>query len=448
VKDVDFYATAEYRTSDNTDNCKDYLYATAKGKVTENGGIITLKFDHKASKLKFELTQGDGVTNDEFSSIASTDFSLTGLVKADQLSTTEGTISLSSDAASITDYSKSYIVAPQKQENKVQASITMNGIVYKTTQFDMNLAAGSSYTCKITVSKTGINITSHEVKIWNQVETKSYEESKTPIYNYGSIPYASSDVKQYALAFTDGSFENLLEGTATVPDTAKISKLNTLQLNNVCGIVYSTADPTSSDDVLAVDYPNCTHGLIVSLINVKSETYKNGTNSTVMHWSESKESIPYIQEGGKKDDPGKGYKFTKYLKSYNASQTESTSKVYPVDALVSEYTKTSPSAPSGSSDWFIPSASELYNFLIIYKNLESILLALAHKDVNVTTSFFDGDNNNDGSNHYWASSENSDAGKTYKAWGVTINDKANGTMKISSGEKIKESYHVRPVCAF
>jgi hypothetical protein len=310
----------------------------------------------------------------------------------------------------------------------------------------MDLEAGKSYTCNIKVSKTGINITSCDIKDWTTVSSDPISETKTPIYTYGSIPYAGySQVNQYALAFTDGSFENILESGTL--NTDKIATLNSLQLNNVCGIVYSTDDPTTNDEVLKADYPNCTHGLIVSLANVESETYKyeKKKNSFRMLWSGTDATIPYVSESSstKNNKTGQGYKFTKYLKSYNALQSESTNKMYPVAALEEDYTET---APSGSSGWFVPSAYELVQILTIRTNLESILSALNKRNSdfsitkNMTLVFYDSVAECD---YYWTSSECNKEDESDRGLCVKYDD-----ATIHTSVKTKDYYYVRPVCAF
>jgi hypothetical protein len=455
TNEVTFYAKAEYNnTTDDLQNVKDgdYLYIEPTvGQVTVNGGAITLTFKHAASRLSFNVTNGDDVSADDLKNAT---FNFCGLCKKSNYSNSNGTFSGDDTSITISDYSKSHLVVPQTKD--VYASITMNGVDYKTPTFSMTLDAGKSYTCNIKVSKTGINITSCDITDWTKVSSDPISETKTPIYTYGSIPYAGySQVNQYALAFTDGSFENIdVDGT---PSEDKIKALTSFQLKNVCGIVFSTENPTTYDKVLAADYPNCTHGLIVALTDAGDGIMKwqRSEYATVGTAGLSGDYVSVTVVKGKNDKSINtinqilGYNNTKIIRTYN-SQCDAANQVLPVIAIDDMTTK----APSGTSGWYLPSVKEV--FLLrwssgtvsgtgepsdastdnVSENLMTILNCL--KDyVTVNTTI----NPAGDSSSFWSSSEKGEE----KAYYLDLKEKKLG---IHESTKNEFEYYVRPVCAF
>lgn len=268
------------------------------------------------------------------------------------------------------------------------------------------------------------------------------------------------------------TMEKVLMGTKTAAEAVKgdyamadgsfISKDATLtdeQKANVRGIVFWTiadrnpaADavtPASlTDDVImAADFPNCTHGLIVSLKNVSTQTMNWQPYPTgIALWQTSdfadnnKDKYKSIASLSGATDPINyilGYQNTKLLKAYNA-QCADANKVLLVSSL-DEFSANNP-APLHTTGWFIPSVKELY--MLCDKDVDDV----KHEDtsdedtktmINASLSVVGGDSFGNG--QYWSSTEYND----HLAFFVRFNG-----AQVTTGGKSASSNYVRAVCAF
>lgn len=210
----------------------------------------------------------------------------------------------------------------------------------------------------------------------------------------------------------------------------------------------------TDDKIMAKDYPNCTHGLAVSVKDI----------STVMAWQNPFESVKDFQNGtgfnpadkadyvsiGVSDSKIKGdfhrvlgYQNTKVLLAYNdyckAISGKEAYVVKPVDALAS-FTNTNP-APAHSTGWFIPSVKELH--MLCYKDVDDI----KHQYGSETRGIVETSLSTVGgealvSDDYWSSSE--DVNDESRAYHVSLQN-AFVSVVIT-----KDYYNmrVRAVCAF
>ena len=260
------------------------------------------------------------------------------------------------------------------------------------------------------------------------------------------------------LALDDGTF--LANSVFTGMSTAEQAVLK----SRVRGIVFWTTADTdltdanrqtpaklSDDEVMAADYPGCTHGLIVSLMDVSAGTV----------WQATFGSVAAFQTGGKFTDANKdkyqsivttdvddarrintilGYQQTKLLKAYNASlsESESNKKVLPV-SLLDAFSNANP-APLNTTGWFIPSEKELH--MLCYKDVDDVWNTRGSSKIE-TRDLMNGllatlGKEEISDTYYWSSSENND----YYAWGVDFSEaNALGYMKF-------DSYRLRAICAF
>lgn len=187
---------------------------------------------------------------------------------------------------------------------------------------------------------------------------KEYEDAIEAV----RIKTAAEAVKgDYAMV--DGTF---ISKDVTLTDTEK---------SNVRGIVFWTANQETTaittpakltdDEIMKADFPNCTHGLIVSLKNVAGETKWQSTKADIASWQSSdftdanKNKYKSIASGKDATAPINyilGYQNTKLLKAYN-EQCADVNKVLPV-SLLGTWETTNP-APNNTTGWFIPSVKEL-----------------------------------------------------------------------------------------
>lgn len=185
--------------------------------------------------------------------------------------------------------------------------------------------------------------------------------------------------------------EQAVKGDYAMADGSFVSKdatLTDIQQANVRGIVFwTTAETTmegrttpaklTDDAIMAIDFPNCTHGLIVSLKNVSAQTmYWQPYGTDIASWQTSdfadinKDKYKSIASGFGATDPINyilGYQNTKLLKAYNA-QCADANKVLPVSSL-DEFSANNP-APLHTTGWFIPSVKELH--MLCYKDVDDV----------------------------------------------------------------------------
>ena len=205
---------------------------------------------------------------------------------------------------------------------------------------------------------------------------------------------------------------------------------------------------------MAADYPDCTHGLAVSLKDV----------STSMAWQSSSESVAtYFQSSyffthpdknnfvsiassvGNTDNINKilGYQNTQVLLYYNVHCNGNSKPNYianPVAALAEFGQNTNP-APTGSTGWFFPSLKELH--ILFFKDADNVYFTggIQTRDiVNASLSAVGGDNLDDW-DVYWSSSEYANDSK----YAFCV-DSYNGSVRNSLSKN--GQYRVRAVCAF
>lgn len=218
----------------------------------------------------------------------------------------------------------------------------------------------------------------------------------------------------------------LKDGTLLSKDAA----LTDAQKAACAGIVFWVGDATAIDPALKRDFPQCKHGLVVSLKETTSawqETYDS--QSSIQSWAGTQEfykSDDYCALNDvDNDSPGgiQGYNNTQILKEYNKSEYAAN---YPVTILNSfdEITE-GIILPNVTSGWYLPSPRELVE---LYNVMETVNQSL--------TAF--GNDQQLSPEYSWSSGE--DCG--IYAWSVRL---SNGD--VSRGSKTNNAY-VRLVSAF
>lgn len=194
----------------------------------------------------------------------------------------------------------------------------------------------------------------------------------------------------------------LEDGTLLSKDTP----LTEAQKVACAGIVFWVGDATATDPALERDFPQCTHGLVVSLKETQSAWQANfDSELSIQSWVQTQDF--YTQDGYyalNKDvsysSPGEiqGYNNTQILKAYN----ENFASDYPVTVLNSFGTITEGvTLPEDkTSGWYLPSPRELVE---LYDAMEAVNQSLNASGYNPQLS----------PKGYWSSGENSKY-----AWGV------------------------------
>ena len=222
----------------------------------------------------------------------------------------------------------------------------------------------------------------------------------------------------------------LKDGTLLSEDT----QLTDAQKAACVGIVCWVGDATATDPVLKRDFPQCTHGLVISLKETTSAWQNSYASTTIQSWAENQE---FYTQGGYYalnkdvgsgyDSPGgiQGYNNTQILKAYN----ETFADRYPVTILNSLGTITEVTLPEDkTSGWYLPSPKELVELHSVMEAVNPSLTASGSNPLLPSPDF----------PYYWSSGEDI----FYGAWQVNL---SNGRVR-SVGKA--SSCYVRLVFAF
>jgi hypothetical protein len=362
----------------------DLLYAEGSGVMAT--GRAKLKFNHLLSRITFQITLGEGfeessamTSNTEENASTTLPYTLTlaGLKVVGSYQAPNAAITLTDDAAKEISTESSFTSAsinatssctfmllPQTVANTitVQCQFTENGPAFATSVPLSQLEAGKNYVFHATISKNKLTITSTGVEQWE--ESTSNQE-----FAINAIPVVgASNARRYDYAMDDGSF---VMRTATLTEEQKA---------HCVGIVYWTIYEDDSQgfltgEVLKKDFPNCCHGLIMSLKNAsglvywqyRSESVYYNFQNTDQFTDEDKSLYLTFLRDKSDNDNGytqmqylEGYAKTKLMKQYNAycdANSKSDYKVIPI-SLLEEFEKENP-APLNSTGWYMPTSKEM-----------------------------------------------------------------------------------------
>lgn len=356
----------------------DFLYAVESGVYNQS---TCLHFHHKMAKVEFSLVPGDGISPEELANASvkvfgdpSAYFSLGMLGTADQ-----------SDGEIIPYYNATTgayeaVLVPQNMTGKTLIKIGIKGesFVYTPmTENEGNLQGGVCNRYSITVKATGLEVESTTIKNWD-----SGDSEDVPAQTY--IDYSADEVKAGDYIYEDGStsdgglrrrYSGSKEPVMAEPKPLPISG------KTVAGIVFWVPKDSQSegrltpasltdDKIMAKDFPNCTHGLAVSLYDVSTKTvWSHNENTNIQAFLESDDFTP-LDKGDYKAISSSiyktdninlilGYQNTKIIKAFNnLNRNISINRVLPVGQL--EGYTIEHQAPANSTGWFLPSAKELY----------------------------------------------------------------------------------------
>lgn len=147
---------SETNISDQSTGFAAFDYLTSDGTYNRTSANVTLPFKHQMAKVKYTLEAGEGITNDDLSSAT---VQIYGFTKA---SFTKGELSGNTNGW-ITPYAtdREALLVPQQMQNEDFIKVTVDGNDFyytPTGENDANLGSGKQYTYKITVKKTGLEV--------------------------------------------------------------------------------------------------------------------------------------------------------------------------------------------------------------------------------------------------------------------------------------------------
>ncbi len=152
------------------------------------------------------------------------------------------------------------------------------------------------------------------------------------------------------------------------------SELNTSK--TVIGVVFSRTNAASADHLLAKDYPECSHGLVVSTMEYTSPcvTGRGWSRSALLDWMSANGYDQMLEN----NDKYCGYNNTEGLIALNEAQIVSYDDVVSVDYVnkVVEH-REAVQVPANASKWYMPSFLEMQ---AMSENIDAINAALAQVD--------------------------------------------------------------------
>ncbi|MBE6288438.1 MAG: hypothetical protein E7099_09710 [Mediterranea massiliensis] len=276
------------------------------------------------------------------------------------------------------------------------------------------------------------------------------------LFEPGTCKTMKRILEKVVLPMGDKTAAQAIKGDFAMADGTFISKDATLsdeQIANVRGVVFWTENEDgnatlASDLVMAGDYSNCTHGLIVSVKNIANVPWQNTADkvSTFQNdnptYASNGSSYKSIVSGGGSTEPVNyilGYQNTQILKAYN-EQCADANKVLPLSKL-EEWVKEGNEAPENTTGWYIPSAKELH--MLSYKDVDNVgdynnIGTDTMTEINQSIAIVNGDQLD---SICWSSTEGNYAGYDY-IFVMLFN------YGYLSYEMKEYSSNVRAVCAF
>ena len=364
--------------------------------------------------------------------------------KADQSDYTDYTASDLMTASGTTSYADGKLSLSFRMAHRMaMAVIEMPEIVYKFTNSpavpDYTIAALADFSSEdkpcLMADGSYHYLVKPKVPGEDATLTGSYDSGNRMFAITPSIAKAGN----YKTYKVDGASEieisyTLQAGDFYLKDGTLLSKdtpLTAAQKAACAGIVFWVGDATATDPALKRDFPQCTHGLVVSLKETTSAWQNSYASTTIQSWAENQE---FYTQGGyyalnkdvgsSYDSPGgiQGYNNTQILKAYDEAFAS-----YPVTILNSfgVITEGVTLPEDKTSGWYLPSPRELVELYNVMETVNQSLTAL-------------GSSQQLSSSYYWSSGEYS----SNYAWRVRV---YSGYVNYSSKNYY---YYVRLAFAF
>ena len=190
----------------------------------------------------------------------------------------------------------------------------------------------------------------------------------------GSVPGGTSPKTATCVMTVKAADVPLNVGDFYYSDGTWSSELNTSK--TVIGVVFSRTNAASADHLLAKDYPECSHGLVVSTMEYTSPcvTGRGWSRSALLDWMSANGYDQMLDN----NDKYCGYNNTEGLIALNEAQIVSYDDVVSVDYVnkVVEH-REAVKVPANASKWYMPSFLEMQ---AMSENIDVINAALAQVD--------------------------------------------------------------------
>ena len=139
----------------------------------------------------------------------------------------------------------------------------------------------------------------------------------------------------------------------------------------VIGLIFYLGDPAQDDAALKAEHPECTNGLVMSIIE-HNDVWQANANVYMLAIDVYRQMMlseyPSLLGGTTGWEEGStlnemlGYSHTYVMERYTANPSFSDKPIDIFTSLVA-FRESNP-APAGTSDWYIPSAKEVFTFIV------------------------------------------------------------------------------------
>lgn len=167
----------------------------------------------------------------------------------------------------------------------------------------------------------------------------------------------------------------------------------------VVGIVFAKTNVTTSDLVLAKDFPGCIHGLVLGLNEYSQQDF--GSVSTY-YGHGYYTGLGYDASSIVNVDKPNGYGNSKAHRELNASKPDYVSMFNEQSGVIADQTN-AVVTPSGASSWYVPSYREMTMILANYDAINESLTAAGGTEIAAPYEKEDSWDDNRTSDWYWTS---------------------------------------------
>ena len=232
------------------------------------------------------------------------------------------------------------------------------------------------------------DVAGHE-PTYKDVKWTSSDETKATVDSYGKVTALAAGTVQITATTSNsysvpsGQQQKSATCTLTIKDASVSINVGDYYYSDgtwssqldpsktVIGIVFARANSASSDALLAKDYPECVHGLVLSIDEyvMSCTTDRTWLRADLIDWMGQNGYNQWLV-----DDKYCGYNNTQGLIAINAAKVTSGSGVIHVDhidAVLQHREKVQ--APAGASAWYMPSYMEMVE---LSNNLDAVNASL------------------------------------------------------------------------
>lgn len=235
------------------------------------------------------------------------------------------------------------ILAPSFVSDVEGHQPTYQDVVWSSS--DNEVATVNERTGEITALKAGtVEITATTSSNWS-VPSGTAHKSATCVVTVKE-PALAINIGDYY--YSDGTWSSELDPSKTV-----------------VGVVFARVNPTSSDPLLAKDFPDCVHGLAIGLAEYEAQDFGS---VSAYYGHEYYENLGFDAAMIVDTEKPNGYGNTEAHKAMNASRSDYCLMFNESDGVVAMHTG-AVAAPASASAWYVPSYKEMS---YIVENLDVI----------------------------------------------------------------------------